>query len=410
MELQLFGINHKTSNVSEREKFIINESNQILLDIHLKEVFKDSIESFYGISTCNRTELYLFGEKNISKEILPEVLNALNIKDISNESFYFLSGHDALVHMCKVASGIDSQVLGEQEIFGQFKIAYKKAKDIKIVGKNLSYLSEKAIQISKKARSETNIGLNSLSVSGLALKLVRNIFENPHEQNVLVVGAGSLAQNVIENLYKKGINKIKSVNRTIRKIKLHNSYEIVSASLDALHDQLENADIVIASSSTELPLIGKGAIENALQIRRNKPMLLIDLGVPRNIEEEIRNIEQAYLFSIDDIEKITQENFGQRTIEAEKAMNIIVLEAQEALDSYFKKSSKDDINTQLETFLLGLSDQELDQFKISKDFSELVKAIKTMTVEDSALNNFQDIKNIEDHVITSMIKRFFDNA
>ena len=410
MELQLFGINHKTSNVSEREKFIINESNQILLDIHLKEVFKDSIESFYGISTCNRTELYLFGAKNISKEILPEVLNALNIKDISNESFYFLSGHDALVHMCKVASGIDSQVLGEQEIFGQFKLAYKKAKDIKIVGKNLSYLSEKAIQISKKARSETNIGLNSLSVSGLALKLVRNIFENPHEQNVLVVGAGSLAQNVIENLYKKGINKIKSVNRTIRKIKLHNSYEIVSASLDALHDQLENADIVIASSSTELPLIGKGAIENALQIRRNKPMLLIDLGVPRNIEEEIRNIEQAYLFSIDDIEKITQENFGQRTIEAEKAMNIIVLEAQEALDSYFKKSSKDDINTQLETFLLGLSEQELDQFKISKDFSELVKAIKTMTVEDSALNNFQDIKNIEDHVITSMIKRFFDNA
>ena len=410
MELQLFGINHKTSNVSEREKFIINESNQILLDIHLKEVFKDSIESFYGISTCNRTELYLFGAKNISKDILPEVLNALNIKDISNESFYFLSGHDALVHMCKVASGIDSQVLGEQEIFGQFKIAYKKAKDIKIVGKNLSYLSEKAIQISKKARSETNIGLNSLSVSGLALKLVRNIFENPHEQNVLVVGAGSLAQNVIENLYKKGINKIKSVNRTIRKIKLHNSYEIVSASLDALHDQLENADIVIASSSTELPLIGKGAIENALQIRRNKPMLLIDLGVPRNIEEEIRNIEQAYLFSIDDIEKITQENFGQRTIEAEKAMNIIVLEAQEALDSYSKKSSKDDINKQLETFLSGLTDQELDQFKISKDFSELVKAIKTMRVEDSALNNFQDIKNIEDHVITSMIKRFFDNA
>ena len=410
MELQLFGINHKTSNVSEREKFIINESNQILLDIHLKEVFKDSIESFYGISTCNRTELYLFGAKNISKEILPEVLNALNIKDISNENFYFLSGHDALVHMCKVASGIDSQVLGEQEIFGQFKIAYKKAKDIKIVGKNLSYLSEKAIQISKKARSETNIGLNSLSVSGLALKLVRNIFENPHEQNVLVVGAGSLAQNVIENLYKKGINKIKSVNRTIRKIKLHNSYEIVSASLDALHDQLENADIVIASSSTELPLIGKGAIENALQIRRNKPMLLIDLGVPRNIEEEIRNIEQAYLFSIDDIEKITQENFGQRTIEAEKAMNIIVLEAQEALVSYSKKSSKDDINTQLETFLSALSDQELDQFKVSKDFSELVKAIKTMTVEDSALNNFQDIKNIEDHVITSMIKRFFDNA
>ena len=410
MELQLFGINHKTSNVSEREKFIINESNQILLDIHLKEAFKEDIESFFGISTCNRTELYLIGKKNISGEVLAQIFEVLKIDDIPKDSFYFLHGHDALVHMCKVASGIDSQVLGEQEIFGQFKSAYKKAKNINILGRNLSYLSEKVIEISKKARTETNIGLNSLSVSGLALKLVKNIFENPHDQNVLVVGAGSLAQNVIENLYKKGINKIKSVNRSIKKIRLNNAYEIFSTSLDALHDELENADIVIASSSTELPLIGKGAIENALNVRKNKPMLLIDLGVPRNIEEEIRNIEQAYLFSIDDIEKITQENYGQRSIEAEKAMNIIVLEAQKALELYSEKSSKDNISIQLEAFLSNLSNKELEQFNNSKDYSELVKAIKTMSIDNMALNNFKDIKKIDDHVIESMIKRLLDNA
>ena len=410
MELQLLGINHKTSNVSEREKFIINESNQILLDIHLKEAFKEDIESFFGISTCNRTELYLIGKKNISREVLAKIFEVLKIDDIPKDSFYFLQGHDALVHMCKVASGIDSQVLGEQEIFGQFKSAYKKAKNINILGRNLSYLSEKVIEISKKARTETNIGLNSLSVSGLALKLVKNIFENPHDQNVLVVGAGSLAQNVIENLYKKGINKIKSVNRTIKKISLNNSYEILSTSLDALHDELENADIVIASSSTELPLIGKGAIENALKVRKNKPILLIDLGVPRNIEEEIRNIEQVYLFSIDDIEKITQENYGQRTIEAEKAMNIIVLEAHKALELYSEKSSKDNISIQLEAFLSNLSNTELEQFKNSNDFSELVKAIKTMSIDNMVLNNFEDIKKIDDHVIESMIKRLLDNA
>ena len=410
MELQLFGINHKTSNVSEREKFIINESNQVFLDIRLKEVFRQEIESFFGISTCNRTELYFFGKKNINKKVLNEVFKTLSITDISQESFYFLSGHDALVHMCKVASGIDSQVLGEQEIFGQFKSAYKRAKDLNILGRNLSYLSEKVFEISKKARSETDIGLNSLSVSGLALKLIKNIFENPQDQNILVVGAGSLAHNVIENLYKKGINKIKSVNRSIKKIKLNDNYEILSASLESLHDQLENADIVIASSSTELPLIGKGAVENALQVRKNKPMLLIDLGVPRNIEEEIRTIEQAYLFSIDDIEKITQENFGQRSIEAEKAMNLIVLEAEKALNEFSKKSSKDHLSSQLEKFLSSLSDEELNQFKITKDFSELVKAIKTMEINDLASNNFKDIKNTEDHIIESMIKRFFDNA
>ena len=377
---------------------------------HLKKIFKDDIESFFGISTCNRTELYFVGKKDISKNVLNETLKALQVNNISNDSFYFLSGHDALVHMSKVASGIDSQVLGEQEIFGQFKTAYKKAKDIGIVGRELIYLSEKVIEISKKARTQTKIGLNSLSVSGLALKLVNNIFENPQDQNVLVVGAGSLAQNVIKRLYEKGIDKIKSINRSIKKIKLNDSYEIFSGSLESLHNELEHTDIVIASSTTELPIIGKGAVENALRTRKNKPMLLIDLGVPRNIEDEIKNIEQAYLFSIDDIEKITQENIGQRTIEAEKALNIIALEAQSALDGYYQKISKDNVNNQLESFLNSLSDNEIVQFKQSNDYSELVKAIKTMDVDNVNLNNFQEIKNFDDHIIESMIKNYFNNA
>ena len=410
MELQLFGINHKTSKVSERERFIINDTNQILLSSHLKKIFKDDIESFFGISTCNRTELYFVGKKDISKNVLNETLKALQVNNISDDSFYFLSGHDALVHMSKVASGIDSQVLGEQEIFGQFKTAYKKAKDIGIVGRELIYLSEKVIEISKKARTQTKIGLNSLSVSGLALKLVNNIFENPQDQNVLVVGAGSLAQNVIKRLYEKGIDKIKSINRSIKKIKLNDSYEIFSGSLESLHHELEHTDIVIASSTTELPIIGKGAVENAFRTRKNKPMLLIDLGVPRNIEEEIKNIEQAYLFSIDDIEKITQENIGQRTIEAEKALNIIALEAQSALDGHYQKISKDNVNNQLESFLNSLSDNEIVQFKESNDYSELVKAIKTMDVDNVNLNNFQEIKNFDDHIIESMIKNYFNNA
>ena len=410
MELQLFGINHKTSKVSERERFIINDTNQILLSSHLKKIFKDDIESFFGISTCNRTELYFVGKKDISKNVLNETLKALQVNNISDDSFYFLSGHDALVHMSKVASGIDSQVLGEQEIFGQFKTAYKKAKDIGIVGRELIYLSEKVIEITKKARTQTKIGLNSLSVSGLALKLVNNIFENPQDQNVLVVGAGSLAQNVIKRLYEKGIDKIKSINRSIKKIKLNDSYEIFSGSLESLHNELGHTDIVIASSTTELPIIGKGAVENALRTRKNKPMLLIDLGVPRNIEEEIKNIEQAYLFSIDDIEKITQENIGQRTIEAEKAVNIIALEAQSALDVHFQKISKDNVNNQLESFLNSLSDYEIVQFKQSNDYSELVKAIKTMDVDNVNLNNFQEIKNFDDHIIESMIKNYFNNA
>ena len=410
MELQLFGINHKTSNVAEREKFIINESNQILLDSHLKNIFQDDIESFFGISTCNRTEIYLVGKSGISEKVFYEILKKLNINDISSDSFYFLSNHDALVHMCKVASGIDSQVLGEQEILGQFKTAVKNAKEYNIIGKRLSYFSDKVIEIAKKARTETNIGLNSLSVSGLALKLIKNIFEAPENQNVLVIGAGSLSKSVISNLYDKGIHNIKLVNRTIKKINLNKNFEILSSSLDSLHDQLELADIVISSSITDLPIIGKGAIENALKVRKNKPILLIDLGVPRNIEDEIRDIEQAYLFSIDDIEKITQDNFGQRSIEAEKAMNIIVLESKSKLEDFSSKSSKDDANLQLEKFLNSLSSDEIEQFKSNGNYSNLVESIKSMNITDEGFNNFQDIKNLDDHIIKSMIKRFFSNA
>ena len=410
MELQLFGINHKTSDVSEREKFIINESNQILLDNHLKNIFNDKLESFFGISTCNRTEFYYFGELSISSNIFDEVMNILGKDDINKDNFYFLDRHDALVHMCKVASGIDSQVLGEQEILGQFKKALKIAQELKIVNGKLLTLSNKVLEISKKARTKTDIGLNSLSVSGLAYKLVKNIFEEPKDQNILIVGAGSLAHSVMENLFKNGINKIKSVNRSVKKIKLDNDYELISSSLESLHDELEFADIVIASSATELPLIGKGAVENALKKRKYKPMLLIDLGVPRNIEDETRKIEQVYLFSIDDIEKITQENYGQRLIEAEKAMNIIALEARNALDSFSLKHTKDRISIQLEEFLKGLSPQEIIQFKDSKDFSGLISSIKTINIENPKYNNFEDIKKLDDHIVESMIKRFIENA
>ena len=239
MKLQLFGINHKTSNVSEREKFIINQSNLVLLDNHLKKNYRNDFESFFGISTCNRTELYILGKAGVYKKIFNEVSKILKLNDIPKDSFYFLDGHDALVHMCKVASGIDSQVLGEQEIFGQFKKAVKNAEGLEIISNKLLNLSNKVIEIAKKARTETNIGLNSLSVSGLALKLVRNIFEKPQNQNVLVVGAGSLATSLINNLYKNGINKINLVNRSIKKIKLLDDYEIISSSFDSLHDILE---------------------------------------------------------------------------------------------------------------------------------------------------------------------------
>lgn len=410
MELQLFGINHKTSEVSEREKFIINELNQEYLSKNLKKKFGYKLDAFFGLSTCNRTEMYLTGEKGIAKQILHESKLLLETEGIPDSSFYFLSNQDAMVHMAKVASGIDSQILGEQEILGQFKSAMQVAIDSNILkGKLLAY-SQKVLKIVKRARTNTQIGLNPLSVSGLSLKLVKNIFEKPEEQNVLVLGAGSLAQAVIENLHNKGINKIKAVNRSIKTMDIADNFKITSSKLDKLHSHLENADIVIASATTDIPLIGKGAVENALRVRRNKPMLLIDLSVPRNIEEEIKNIEQVYLFSIDDIEKITQDNLGQREIEAEKALNLIVIESQKAILDLNEKNLKDKTKLQLEIFLNNLSKDELERFKTAEDLKQMIMNKAVIKLEENPNLILPDIKEIKPHIIESMFKRYIDNA
>ena len=410
MELQLFGINHKTSDVSEREKFIINDLNQEYLNKHLKKKFGDKLESFFGLSTCNRTEIYLTGEKGIAKHILNESKLFLETEGIPDSSFYFLSKQDAMVHMSKVASGIDSQILGEQEILGQFKNAMQLASDSGILkGKLLAY-SQKVLKIVKNVRTNTQIGLNPLSVSGLSLKLVKSIFEKPEEQNVLILGAGSLAQAVIENLNKKGINKIKAVNRSIKTMDISDDFKITSSKLDKLHKHLEDADIVIASATTDIPLIGKGAVENALRIRRNKPILLIDLSVPRNIEEEIKNIEQVYLFSIDDIEKITQDNLGQREIEAEKALSMIVLESQKTILDLKEKNLKDKTKKQLEAFLNSLSKNELERFKSAEDLKQMIMNIAVIKLEENPNLTIPDIEKIKPHIIESMFKRYIDNA
>ena len=162
--------------------------------------------------------------------------------------------------------------------------------------------------------------------------------------------------------------------------------------------------------SADIPLIGKGAVENALRVRRNKPMLLIDLSVPRNIEEEIKNIEQVYLFSIDDIEKITQDNLGQREIEAEKALNLIVIESQKAILDLNEKNLKDKTKLQLEIFLNNLSKEELERFKTAEDLKQMIMNIAVIKLEENPNLILPDIKEIKPHIIESMFKRYIDNA
>ena len=363
MNLHLFGINHKTSDVSERERFIIDESAHIFLENYLKDKFQESLGSFFGLSTCNRTEFYFIADDKIVNDVFNSIKHALDINNMPDSHFYFFNRKDAFIHMCKVASGIDSQVIGEQEIFGQFKDAYKNADDLNLIRSDLRLYVDKTIEISKRIRTSTKIGINPLSVSGLALNLVRKIFENPEDQNILIVGGGEMAKSIIESLYKSGIRNINAINRSIKTINITESFNVMSMPLSSSQKYLEEADIVIASATTSLPIIGKGALESALIARKNKPILLIDLAVPRNIEPEVKSLEQVYLFSIDDIEKITKDNFGERVAEAEKASNLIVQEVQIANTEIINKIKKRNLKKDLEELINLLSEDDISLLK-----------------------------------------------
>ena len=411
MNLHLFGINHKTSDVSERERFIIDESAHIFLENYLKDKFQESLGSFFGLSTCNRTEFYFIADDKIVNDVFNSIKHALDINNMPDSHFYFFNRKDAFIHMCKVASGIDSQVIGEQEIFGQFKDAYKNADDLNLIRSDLRLYIDKTIEISKRIRTSTKIGINPLSVTGLTLNLVRKIFENPEDQNILIVGGGEMAKSIIESLYKSGIRNINAINRSIKTINITESFNVMSMPLSSSQKYLEEADIVIASATTSLPIIGKGALESALRVRKNKPILLIDLAVPRNIEPEIKSLEQVYLFSIDDIEKITKDNFGERIAEAEKASNLIVQEAQIANIEITNKIKKRNLKNDLEELINLLSKDDISLLKknVLNDIDLDTFFIKKAK-EKGVSKGIEDIQDFNKNSVKEIIKGLINNA
>ena len=364
-EIHLVGINHKTSKVSDRERFIVDDSNLVYLNDFLISKLDKKISGFFGLSTCNRTEIYFYGDKGIEDDVLKLTKEALNISDIPDKNFYIYDGLKAFEHMCRVCCGIDSQVVGEQEIFGQFKNAYNSAKAFRIVGKELMIYVEKVFEITKKVRTETKIGINPLSVSGLSFNLVKEIFENPENKEVLVIGGGDLAKSIIKNLFDKGLRSISAINRTIKEIKISEDFSIIPMPLNLVHREIINADIIICSASSLTPIIGKGAVENAFKNRGNKPMMIIDLAVPRNVEPEIEDLELVYLFSIDDIEKISQDNLEERLVEAGRGKEIIKYQALKSHKTINTKIEDDKFAFEILKLLKSIDDKRV--FELSND-------------------------------------------
>jgi glutamyl-tRNA reductase len=356
MALVLLGINHNTANVALREQvaFPPEKMAEAIKGVTSLEHVREAVI----VSTCNRTELYVdvdLSDADINADGTSEhggdaaaqsdrlgaeqhkLLHWLSEYHGVSEAelggcSYFHWHEDVIRHLMRVACGLDSMVLGEPQILGQIKSAYAVAKELGVARSQLSRAFEEAFSIAKEVRTDTAIGENPVSVAYAAVTLAEQIFSDLGSLHALLIGAGHTIELVARHLTERGVRSIVVANRTLQNaVRLGEKFGARGVLLSDIPEELLQADIVVSSTNSQLPLLGKGAVESAIRKRRHKPMLLVDLAVPRDIEPEVGEISDAYLYSVDDIRDVIEDNVKSRAQAAEQASSIIERGVEEYL-------------------------------------------------------------------------------
>ena len=325
LNLILVGVNHKTTPVEIREKLAftkgkIEESIDRLLN------YPDIIEHTI-LSTCNRVEIYARANCHDSaiKSVKQFICDFHELSPVELEDhFYSYKNEEAVEHLFRVSSSLDSMILGEAQILGQVKDAYSLAKDLRSTGLVLNQLFEKAFNIAKKVREETGIAERSVSISSAAVELAQKIFDDLENHTVMLVGTGEMAELAAKHLISYGVKTVYVTSRTYeRAANLARTLNGSALDFEAFKNELHRADIVITSTSASSFIIKKEMVEKAIQERKNKPIFFIDIAVPRDIEPDVNDLENVYLYDIDDLHVVVSANMKEREKEAENAMNLI---------------------------------------------------------------------------------------
>lgn len=323
MSLLAIGINHNTASVELREKVAFGPEK---LSLALNQLSTSShVKGGVILSTCNRTEIYC-DVRSASKNKVIEWLSQFHQVSLDElkPSLYFHEEQAAIRHLMRVACGLDSLVLGEPQILGQVKQAYAEARENHAVNPATEKLFQKAFSVAKRVRTETEIGGSAVSVAYAACTLAKHIFESLADATVLLVGAGETIELVAKHLAGHHCKRMIVANRTReRALSLAQQFGADVIALNEIPDYLAQADIVISSTASPLPIIGKGMVESALKARRHQPMLLVDIAVPRDIEPQVGKLNDAYLYSVDDLQSIVDSNIEQRKVEAIQAEAIV---------------------------------------------------------------------------------------
>ncbi|CAK8715635.1 Glutamyl-tRNA reductase [Candidatus Electronema halotolerans] len=319
----LLGVNHKNTPLEIREKLALSSGYEEPLN-QLRQL--RSLKEHYLLSTCNRVEvLFVCAEPEQTRREVLELLFAGRVSwEDLEPCIYTHFSSEAVRHLFTVAASLDSMIVGEAQILGQLKEAYRHASEQKTAGLILNRLLHKAFSAAKRVRTETRIGASAVSISYAAVELGRKIFGDLQGKQAMLVGAGEMAELAAEHLISQGIAEVTVVNRTLeRAVKLAARFKGQAASLDELLEQLAETDILISSTGATDLILSKKDVASIMPRRRHRPLFLIDIAVPRDLDPEINTLDNVYLYDIDDLNNVVEMNKEQRDREAVKAKRIV---------------------------------------------------------------------------------------
>lgn len=329
MAFLALGINHKTASVDVRERVAFTPEQMVEA---LQQVCRQTPSREAAIlSTCNRSELYMEQDGVDADAVLRWLADyhKLNLDEV-RAAAYIYQDEAAVRHMMRVACGLDSMILGEPQILGQLKSAYAVAREAGTVGPLLGRLFQATFSTAKTVRTDTAIGENPVSVAFAAVSLAKQIFSNLGQSQALLIGAGETITLVARHLHEQGVQRIVVANRTLERANvLAQELGAQAILLSDIPQALAKSDIVISSTASQLPILGKGAVESALKQRKHKPIFMVDIAVPRDIEPEVGKLDDVYLYTVDDLHEVIEENLKTRQGAAMAAEEMVVGGTQE---------------------------------------------------------------------------------
>jgi len=326
MSLLVFGLNHRTAPIDVRER-IVFDAERLPQALAALGVLTGIHEGLI-VSTCNRTELYCVADAESAS--LPDWLASWSGGNpLPKDCLYRLEDADAVRHVFSVASGLDSLILGEPQILGQLKDAYRAAQQAGTAGSSLNRLFQTTFSVAKRVRTETAIGASAVSVASAGIQLARRVFTGFEQHTALLVGAGDMIELAARHLHAQKLGRMIIANRSVdRAQRLASGFKASAISLDALESHLAQADIVVCSTASPGHVIGLEATRKAIVQRRHRPVFMLDLAVPRDIDPRVGQLEDVYLFTIDDLRDVVDENVKARKEEAEVARCMIADEVE----------------------------------------------------------------------------------